>query len=205
MDTDNKLLNGINLEAKEKAEKILADSQKRIDEIIVQSNHKIEKELVKEDKEFENRVLIENLKVKSAKKAAERKVQLELLEKQYNLLFSTVKENVYKMLEGESGKRLLEKWMLEAVLGLGLDEAKISFSASNPISEEMLRKVEKKAKEEYNLALKLQLDTRRLIVPGVVATSLDGKVSFNNQVDVRMRRFDRDIKIAVQEGLCPQE
>ncbi len=205
MDTDNKLLKGINLDAKEKAEKFLADSQKRIDEIIVQSKHKIEKELVKEDKEFENRVLIENLKVKSAKKAAERKVQLELLEKQYNLLFSCVKENVYKMLEGESGSSLLEKWMLEAVLGLGLDEAKISFSPSHPISEEMLRNVEKKAKEEYNLALKLQLDTRRLIVPGVVATSLDGKVSFNNQVDVRMRRFDRDIKIAVQEGLCPQE
>ncbi len=205
MDTDNKLLNGINLEAKEKAKKLLENAQIRVDDIIAQANHKLEKELIKEDKDCDNRLLVENLKVKSAKKATERKVQLSLLEKQYNLLLSGVKENVYNMLEGEEGKALLEKWMLEAILGLGLDEAKISFSANYPISEEMLKNVENVAKKDYNLKLKLQLDSRRLIVAGVVATTLDGKVSFNNQVDVRIRRFDRDIKIAVQEGLCPQE
>jgi V/A-type H+-transporting ATPase subunit E len=205
LDTDNKLLKGISLEAQEKAAKILADAQNRVDEIIVQSSHKIEKELAKEDKEFENLLVVEKLKVKSAKKAAERKVQLEALQKQYDFLYSSVKEEIYKLLDGEHSSTYLEKWMLEAVLGLGLDEAKIAFSASYPITEEMLRKVEQRAKKEYNLTLKLQLDTRRLVVPGVVATSLDGKVSFNNQVDVRMRRFDRDIKIAIQEGICPQE
>ncbi|MDC7236904.1 MAG: V-type ATP synthase subunit E [Sphaerochaetaceae bacterium] len=205
MDTDNKLLKGISLEAQEKAAKILAEAQNRVDEIIVQSSHKIEKELAKEDKEFENLLVVENLKVKSAKKAAERKVQLEALQKQYDFLYTSVKEEIYKLLDGKEASTYLEKWMLEAVLGLGLDEAKIAFSASYPITEEMLKKVEKTAKKEYNLTLKLQLDTRRLVVPGVVATSLDGKVSFNNQVDVRMRRFDRDIKIAIQEGICPQE
>lgn len=205
MDTDNKLLKGISLEAQEKAAKILADAQNRVDEIIVQSSHKIEKELAKEDKEFENLLVVENLKVKSAKKAAERKVQLEALQKQYDFLYTSVKEEIYKLLDGKEASTYLEKWMLEAVLGLGLDEAKIAFSASYPITEEMLRRVEQTAKKEYNLTLKLQLDTRRLVVPGVVATSLDGKVSFNNQVDVRMRRFDRDIKIAIQEGICPQE
>ncbi|MCY1151396.1 MAG: V-type ATP synthase subunit E [Sphaerochaetaceae bacterium] len=205
MDTDNKLLKGISLEAQEKAAKILAEAQNRVDEIIVQSSHKIEKELAKEDKEFENLLVVENLKVKSAKKAAERKVQLEALQKQYDFLYTSVKEEIYKLLDGKEASTYLEKWMLEAVLGLGLDEAKIAFSASYPITEEMLKKVEKTAKKEYNLTLKLQLDTRRLVVPGVVATALDGKVSFNNQVDVRMRRFDRDIKIAIQEGICPQE
>ncbi len=205
MDTDNKLLKGISLEAQDKAAKILVDAQNRVDEIIVQSQHKIEKELAKEDKEFENLLIVEKLKVKSAKKAAERKVQLEVLQKQYDFLYSSVKEEIYKLLDGKEASTYLEKWMLEAVLGLGLDEAKIAFSASYPITEEMLRKVEQTAKNEYNLTLKLQLDTRRLVVPGVVATSLDGKVSFNNQVDVRMRRFDRDIKIAIQEGICPQE
>jgi V/A-type H+-transporting ATPase subunit E len=205
LDTDNKLLKGISLEAQEKAAKILADAQNRVDEIIVQSSHKIEKELAKEDKEFENLLVVENLKVKSAKKAAERKVQLEALQKQYDFLYTSVKEEIYKLLDGKEASTYLEKWMLEAVLGLGLDEAKIAFSASYPITEEMLRRVEQTAKKEYNLTLKLQLDTRRLVVPGVVATSLDGKVSFNNQVDVRMRRFDRDIKIAIQEGICPQE
>jgi V/A-type H+-transporting ATPase subunit E len=205
LDTDNKLLNGISEEAKKKADQILADAQIRVEEIIANAQHKREKALSREDKEFENLVKVEMLKVKSAKKAAERKVQLEILQKQYELLYSSVKEEVYKRLDSKEGETLLEKWMLEAVLGLGLDEAKIAFSANYPITEKMLRDVEKVAKKDYGLTLKLQLDTRRLVVPGVVASSLDGKVSFNNQVDVRMRRFDRDIKIAIQEGICPQE
>lgn len=205
MDTDNKLLNGISVEAQKKADKILLDAQTRVDEIIVQSKVKVEKALVREDKEFNNLVLFENLKVKSAKKSAERKVQLDVLQQQYDLVYTLIKEKVYNKLSSKEGSSLIEKWMLEAVMGLGLDEAKIAFSAKYPVTEEMLRNVEALAKKEYNLNLKLQLDTRRLIVGGVVATSLDGKVSFNNQVDVRIRRFDRDIKIAIQEGLCQQE
>ncbi|MGD1818048.1 MAG: V-type ATP synthase subunit E family protein [Pleomorphochaeta sp.] len=203
MDTDNKLLKGISSEAQEQSDKILSDAEQRIENIFLQSEHKIKKELEKEDKEFENRVLIENLKVKSAKKATQRKVQLSVLEKKYTYLFSSIKKKIYKTLESDEGKELLEKWILEAVLGLGLDEAKISFSPKYPVSEAMLKNVVKVAKKDYNLDLKLQLDTRRLVDAGIVATSLDGKVSFNNQVDIRMRRFDREIKKAVQEGLCP--
>ena len=43
------------------------------------------------------------------------------------------------------------------------------------------------------------LDTERLSGEGVVLTSMDGKVSYNNQLDVRMRRYSRDIKRIVQE------
>ncbi len=203
MDTDNKLLKGISSEAQEQSDKILSDTEQRVENILLQSEHKIKKELEKEDKEFENRVIIENLKVKSAKKATQRKVQLSVLEKKYTYLFSSIKKKIYKSLESGEGKDLLEKWILEAVLGLGLDEAKISFSPKYPVSEAMLKNVVKVAKKDYNLDLKLQLDTRRLVDAGIVATSLDGKVSFNNQVDIRMRRFDREIKKAVQEGLCP--
>ncbi|MGD1819083.1 MAG: V-type ATP synthase subunit E family protein [Pleomorphochaeta sp.] len=203
MDTDNKLLKGISSEAQEQSDKILSDAEQRVENIFLQSEHRIKKELEKEDKEFENRILIENLKVKSSKKATQRKVQLSILEKKYTYLFSSIKKKIYKTLESDEGKTLLEKWILEAVLGLGLDEAKISFSPKYPVSETMLKNVVKVAKKDYNLDLKLQLDTRRLVDAGIVATSLDGKVSFNNQVDIRMRRFDREIKKAVQEGLCP--
>ncbi len=203
MDTDNKLLKGISSEAQEQSDKILSDAEQRVENIFLQSEHRIKKELEKEDKEFENRILIENLKVKSSKKATQRKVQLSILEKKYTYLFSSIKKKIYKTLESDEGKTLLEKWILEAVLGLGLDEAKISFSPKYPVSDTMLKNVVKVAKKDYNLDLKLQLDTRRLVDAGIVATSLDGKVSFNNQVDIRMRRFDREIKKAVQEGLCP--
>lgn len=203
MDTDNKLLKGISLEAEKKAQKLLANADKRIESINRENEHKIEKELAKEDKDLENRILVENLKVKSAKKSAERKAELSILEKKYTYLFSSIKKRIYSKLEGLDGKKLLEKWILEAVLGLGLSQAKISFSANYPVDEKMLNNVINVAKKDYNLNLILQLDSRRLIDAGIVATSLDGKISFNNQVEIRMRRFDREIKKAVQEGLCP--
>lgn len=203
MDSDNKLLKGIEEEAENRAKKIINDAEQRALSISIQNDHKIEKELAKEDKEFENRVQVENLRVKSAKKAAERKAELAILEKKYNYLYSSIKEKIYSNIEGENGKLLLEKWILEAVLGLGLNEAKIAFSSNCLVDEVMLKNVAETAKKDYNLDLKLQLDSRRLIDAGVVASSLDGKISFNNQVEIRMRRFDKDIKKAIQEGLCP--
>ncbi len=203
MDSDNKLLRGIEEEAENRAKKIISDAEQRALSISIQNDHKIEKELAKEDKEFENRVQVENLKVKSAKKAAERKAELTILEKKYNYLYFSIKEKIYSNIEGEKGKSLLEKWILEAVLGLGLNEAKIAFSANCLVDEVMLNNVVERAKKDYNLDLKLQLDSRRLIDAGVVASSIDGKISFNNQVEIRMRRFDKDIKKAIQEGLCP--
>ncbi len=203
MDTDNKLLKGISSEAEKKAQSILARAEKRVESINRENELKIERELAKEERDLENRIQVENLKLKSAKKAAERKAELSVLEKKYNYLYSTIKEKIYLKLEGSDGQILLEKWILEAVLGLGLSEAKIAFSAKYPVNEKMLNNVSKLAKSDYNLKLNLQLDSRRLIDAGVVATSLDGKVSFNNQVEIRIRRFDREIKKTVQEGLCP--
>lgn len=203
MDSDNKLLKGIEEEAENRASKFKSDAEQRAISISIQNEHKIDKELAKEDKDFENRVQVENLKVKSAKKAAERKAELAILEKKYNYLFNSIKEKIYSNIEGEKGKVLLEKWILEAVLGLGLNEAKIAFSSNCLVDMTMLNNVVETAKKDYNLDLKLQLDSRRLIDAGVVASSLDGKISFNNQVEIRMRRFDKDIKKAIQEGLCP--
>jgi V/A-type H+-transporting ATPase subunit E len=45
----------------------------------------------------------------------------------------------------------------------------------------------------------LVLDERSIREIGVVLSSLDDKVSYNNQVDIRLRRFDRDIRTLVQE------
>lgn len=203
MDSDNKLLKGIEDEAEKRAQKIIKDAQARALTISIQSEHKLEKDLAREDKEFENRVQVENLKVVSAKKAAERKAELAILEKKYNYLYSSIKEKIFSNIEGEKGKTLLEKWILEAVLGLGIDEAKIAFSSNCLVDEAMLKNVVDIGKKEYNLNLKLHLDSRRLIDAGVVASSMDGKISFNNQIEIRMRRFEKDIKKSVQEGLCP--
>lgn len=205
MNNDNKLLDGIMNSAEAKAKAVLEDAKIKAEVILKDAAVQAEKEVKFEEREFKNKLAIENLKKAANMKAAKRKIELELLEQQYSQLIEQVKIEILSLLTGDESKSILVNWIIEAVLGLGIDKAKIAFSPVTPVDNQMLELVCKKVKEVYNLDLELSLDTRRLIVPGIVATSLDGKISFNNQVDVRMRRFDRDIKIAVQEGSCPQE
>lgn len=205
MNNDNKLLDGIMNSAEAKAKAVLEDAKIKAEVILKDAAVQAEKEVKFEEREFKNKLSIENLKKAANMKAAKRKIELELLEQQYSQLIEQVKIETLSLLTGDESKSILVNWIIEAVLGLGIDKAKIAFSPVTPVDNQMLELVCKKVKEVYNLDLELSLDTRRLIVPGIVATSLDGKISFNNQVDVRMRRFDRDIKIAVQEGSCPQE
>lgn len=205
MNNDNKLLGGIKDQADAKAKAILDDANERAEAIINEAKVRAEKEVEFEKRQFKNKLAVEDLKKSATMKAAKRKVELEVLDQQYSQLVEMVKDKMNNLITGPQGNDIIIDWIIEAVLGLGLDKAKIAFCPKTPVDEAMLNQVTKKAKDIYNLDLKLSLDTRRLIVSGIVATSLDGKISFNNQVDVRMRRFDRDIKIAVQEGSCPQE
>ncbi|MFA6864310.1 MAG: V-type ATP synthase subunit E family protein [Sphaerochaetaceae bacterium] len=205
MNNDNKLLGGIKDQADVKAEAILKDAKEKAKSIISDAYIQADKEVKIEERQFKNKLAVEELKKNATMKAAKRKVELELLDEQYSKLIEMVKDETLNLLTGPQSNEILINWIIEAVLGLGLDKAKIAFSPKTPVNEEMLKQVIKKAKDVYSLDLELSLDSRRLVVPGIVATSLDGKISFNNQVDIRMRRFDRDIKIAVQEGSCPQE
>lgn len=205
MNNDNKLLGGIKDQAEVKAKAILDDAKKRAEVIISEAKVQSEKQVETEKRQFKNRLDVEELKKAATIKSAKRKVELEVIDKQYSKIIEMVKDEINNLITGSKGNDIIIDWIIEAVLGLGLDKAKIAFCPKTPVNDEMLLQVAKKAKDIYNLDLKLSLDSRRLIVPGIVATSLDGKISFNNQVDIRMRRFDRDIKKAVQEGSCPQE
>lgn len=205
MNNDNKLLGGIKDQADVKAEAILKDAKEKAKSIISDAYIQADKEVKIEERQFKNKLAVEELKKNATMKAAKRKVELELLDEQYSKLIEMVKDETLNLLTGPQSNEILINWIIEAVLGLGLDKAKIAFSPKTPVNEEMLKQVIKKAKDVYSLDLELSLDSRRLVVPGIVATSLDDKISFNNQVDIRMRRFDRDIKIAVQEGSCTQE
>jgi V/A-type H+-transporting ATPase subunit E len=205
VNNDNKLLGGIKDQADVKAKAILDDANKKAKVIISEAKVQAEKEVEIEKRQFKNKLAVEELKKTATMKAAKRKVELEVLDQQYSKLIEMVKDEINNLITGPQGNDIIIDWIIEAVLGLGLDKAKIAFSPKTPVDNDMLLQVTKKTHDIYNLDLQLSLDSRRLIVPGIVATSLDGKISFNNQVDVRMRRFDRDIKIAVQEGSCPQE
>ena len=59
--------------------------------------------------------------------------------------------------------------------------------------------------EKTGFSVSLQLDDAPVSGWGVQLSSLDGKVYFNNQLDVRLRRMAKDIKKIIQENTCKAE
>jgi V/A-type H+-transporting ATPase subunit E len=93
----------------------------------------------------------------------------------------------------------LSSWIAEAALGLDLKEAKVSSSKACPVTEKNLKEAAQLVKKHTGSEVILSLDPRPIRGLGVVLSSLDDKVSFNNQVEIRLRRFDRVIRTMIQE------
>ena len=84
-------------------------------------------------------------------------------------------------------------------------QAKVAYSPKEKVDESMLRQAEKLLMEKTGFQVTLQLDDAPVSGWGVQLSSLDGKVYFNNQLDVRLRRMAKDIKKIIQENTCKAE
>ncbi len=191
-------------------DEIISEARKKADEIIRQAEAKAAAMLNEADEqaavqvEAEHRLLLEKLeriegKEESAKRNIDRLAELKCMDSAYKAVMENVRERFSVMSSSPEFQDVLVRWIAEAALGLGRKEAKVAFSASSPVSENELRKAEKLVHDMAGADVVLSIDPVRIDGIGVVLTSLDGKISYNNQLDTRLRRFQRDIRKIIQE------
>lgn len=202
---NSRLLDGIIAEAEAKATQIIADAEKEARARIDAAKDKAEHERQIERKANALRLEQVRLKGESTKRNASRKAALHRMDVCYDVIMERVRDKLLSFSETEDFKRILVDWVAEAAIGLDLPKAKVSSSLKAPVTDAMLRNAEKQVKEFTGADISLSLDTRPTQTVGVIVSSPDGKVSYNNLVDVRLRRFDRDIKQLVEEGTCKAE
>ena len=120
-----------------------------------------------------------------------------------SLLYSLVMGKVNAAFSSMAGsgelRQALIRWIAEASLGLDMKNAVVSFSHLAPVDEEMLREAEKLVLASTGSTLSLTLDDKRCSEIGVVVSSTDGKVSYNNLLSTRIRRYMKDIRKTIQE------
>ena len=196
---DNPLIQGILQEAREKAASVAAASEKEAEAIIAEARERAEREASMERRSFSVRLEQIEAREESARRSIDRLVELRSLDAAYKEVMEEVEKRLAAKLASSSFSSVLVSWIAEAAIGLDRKEARVSFSEKTPVTAGMLREAEDLVKKETGAAVTLSLDTERLSGAGVVLTSLDGKVSYNNQLDVRMRRYSRDIRRIVQE------
>ena len=199
MSADNPLINGILEDASQKAKDIVRKAEEECKKIIDEANEKAVKEAELEKRSYSVRLERIELREESARKNIDRLSELKSLDSAYNLVMKEAEKRLADIVSSADFSRILISWIAEAAIGLDRKEAKVSFSEKAPVDEGMLREAEKLVKNATGADVSLSLDSSRVSSPGVILTSIDGKVSYNNQLDVRMRRYSRDIRRIIQE------
>ena len=90
-------------------------------------------------------------------------------------------------------------WIAEAAIGLDRKNAVVSYSLLCPVDDGMLRAAEALVKERTGASLSLSLDENKTSELGVIVSSTDGKISYNNLLSSRIRRYMKDIRKIIQE------
>ena len=196
---DNPLIQGILQEARAKADEIEKKAGIEAESIISEARERAERDAGLERKSYSVRLEQIQAREESARRSIDRLAELRSLDSAYTEVMEEVDRRLKVVVSNPSFSSILVSWIAEAAIGLDRKEAKVSFSEKAPVTEEMLREAEAIVRKDTGATLSLSLDTERLSGVGVVVSSLDGKVSYNNQLEVRMRRYSRDIRRIVQE------
>lgn len=199
MENDNKLVSGILDEAKARADKIIRDAEEEAGFI---KKDGIEEAARLTEAEWRSVRLRENqiaMKEESAKRSIDRLSELRNMDASFKKVRDEVDariENLAK--EGKLSSHLIS-WIVEAVIGLDRKSAVVSFSPRAVVTKEMLDEASTIVKRMTGSSVTLSLDDKMIGEIGVVVTSLDGKVSYENVVSVRIRRYLKEIRKIIQE------
>ncbi len=193
--SETRLLDGIIEQAKKRAEEKINEAERSAKAIIADAEARAERQLEALEREHQQRLKLIEMRHETSKASARRRAILAAVDQRY----LAVMERVGALLDEKRVLAHLPAWIAEATLGLDLTEAKVATSKHAPATEAHLREAERLIKERVGSTVKLHLDSKAITGLGVVVSSMDDSVSFNNQVDIRLRRFDRVIRSLIQE------
>ena len=195
----NPLVNGILADARKKADEIMSKASGDAASILADAEERARKGVEAEERSLDLRLEQIRLRKESARKSLDRISELRSLDSSYAEVMDEVSRRLDRMTSQPEFRSVLISWIAEAVIGLDRKEAKVAFSEKTPVTPDMLRDAEAEVLRRTGASVSLSEDPERLSEGGVSVSSLDGKVSYNNQLPVRIRRFQRDIKRIIQE------
>lgn len=193
--TDNRLLTGILEQADQAANKTLQEANRQAKAIVEEANKRAQSEMEAERRTLEQKMKQVQLRLQANMTSAKRKAILRHGDDRYQEVLG----RVTSLLDAKTIEPYLPQWIAEAALGLDLKEAKVSCSTQCPVTEAHLSMAAALVKKATGSTIVLHLDTKPIRSLGVVVSSLDGMVSFNNQVEIRLRRLDRVLRAMIQE------
>lgn len=198
------LLEGIREDAAREAERVLQEAQAAA----AQRREAVGAQAEAIGKEADERIAKQTealrRQAESALRMEEKRLQLRVRER----VIARVEQRVRERLKGQVGQKgyrdVLSDWIVEAAVGLNAPEASVNCSPAErgQLDEKLLREAETRVRELTGAKVKLHLSVADpLVGQGIVLTSGDGRVEFNNQVTTRLLRAQSDIRKVIYKEL----
>ena len=198
------LISGIEADAHAEEEKIIKEAEAQAAEKRKHSEKKIESLLKEANAKAKEQAETAKSKIIAA---AEREVKRCFMLVQDSIvqdIMNKVEKKLRTMTGDENYRSILESWIAEAAIGLGVESANINASKEERelINDSMLSEIATKIQNQTGKQISLTLsDTNPLQSQGVVLTAADGRIAFNNQVRTRMLRKQREIRTMIYNTL----
>ena len=111
-----------------------------------------------------------------------------------------VEERMKTRISDPAYRAVLIEWMVEAARGLNMDAAEVNAAEAERelIDDALLREAMARLDGKVELSLS---GADPLEQQGVVLTSTNGRLAFNNQVRTRIQRHQREIQTLIHEAL----
>ena len=194
------LIAGIEADAREEEERLLAEAEKQAAEKRKYGAQKIETLQAETRKRAEKQA-------EEIKSRMDSNVELELRRRALRLrdailqdLMNRVEERMKTHITAPGYRDVLVNWIVEAARGLNVDAAAVNAGAGERelLDDALLREAKEKLDNKVELTLS---EADPLGLQGVVLSSADGRLAYNNQVRTRIRRHQREINDLVHETL----
>ncbi len=121
---------------------------------------------------------------------------------------AAVRARLASMIGTAEYRRMLAGWIAEAAIGLGEAEAEVNACAAErkDLDAALLAEAQQDVLQSTGRTVRLRLSSGQpLLGQGVVLTSTNGRIAYNNQVATRLLREQTRIRSLIQETLFARE
>ncbi len=202
----NPLISDIISKAEAMAERKMKDARMEADRILLEARSRSALDIGSLERTLKKNLEEVGFREEGERRNIDRIVSLKGQDRAYEATMKRLEEKIELLShDRERYESVLVNWAAESCVGLGKAEAYLAFWPKAPFTEEMLRKTEKLVLTRTGAKVSLTLLDRPLETFGVALFSTDMKISYNNRVDYRMHRKQKEIRKIVQDITCKAE
>jgi vacuolar-type H+-ATPase subunit E/Vma4 len=198
------LISGIEADARTEEQRLLADARDQAVEKKKYAQQKIDSILNEARAKANEQAEIIKRKAISGVDLEIKRRSLQSRDAAIQEILEQVAKKLELAIDAPGYEDVLMNWITEAAIGLDADAARVNASAPERplIDQAMLEQVREKVRSKTGKQVTLTLsDAPPLKGQGVILTTTDGRMAFNNQVRTRMLRKQRQMQKLIYDRL----